>query len=374
MSANFKEAFPLLDKSKEILLVVPPNPTDDILSSAIAFHHYLKKHEKKVCFFHSQDIPKKLCFLEKPNGLEKTLDSSRDFVLLFKTKYNKILNVKSKESGDHLEVRITTEKGSISPRDFSFMPADFKYDLLVTFGTPSLESLGEIYLENTDLFFEVPKMNIDNSSLNENYGQVNLIDLTASSVAEICTNLISEHGEEKFDKNIAQSLLTGIISATESFQMATTTPRAMIAAARLMKYKADQSTVIRYLYKTKSFSFLKLWGRVMAHLNWDKETKIAWASIDAEDFKESGASHEDIPYILEEIQKNFFEGQVFGIFYNESNTNVSVQLYFADILKAKQVSKLYKLATENNMVNLEFKNKTVTEVEKELLAILQDLD
>ncbi|MBT3356664.1 hypothetical protein HN784_00255 [bacterium] len=374
MSASANEAIPLINKSEEILLILPSNPTDDILSSAFALHQYFKKHNKKSYFFHKQEIPKRLSFLKKPEKILETLNGSRDFVLMFKTKYNKILNVNSENMGEHFEVRVTPEKGSIDPRDFSFMPADFKYDLVVTFGTPSLESLGEIYHENTDLFFEIPKINIDNKSSNENYGQANVIDVTASSIAEICTGLILEHDESKFDKEIAQALLTGIISATESFQMATTTPRAMIAAARLMKYKANQSTVIRYLYKTKSFSFLKLWGRVMAHLEWDEETKMAWTLIEKSDFEESGASYEDIPYILEEIQKNFFEGQIFGIFYNEESSETAAQMYFADISKAKQIAKEYDIEATGNLIKINFDNKKLVTAEKDFMHKLENTE
>ncbi len=374
MAASSNEAIPLINKAEEILLIIPPNPTDDILSSAFALHNYFKKLKKKSHFFHKQSIPNRLSFLEKPEKILDTLNGSREFVLMFKTKYNKILNVHSENMGEHFEVRITPEKGSIDPRDFSFMPSDFKYDLIITFGTPSLESLEEIYHENTDLFFEVPKINIDNKSSNENYGQANVIDVTASSIAEICTGMILEHDETKFDKEIAQALLTGIISATESFQMATTTPRAMIAAARLMKYKANQSTVIRYLYKTKSFSFLKLWGRVMAHLEWDEEIKMAWASLDADDFKESGASYEDIPYILDEIQKNFFEGQVFGIFYYEKTGETAAQLYFVDISKAKQIAKEYGVTANKNAVKINFKNKELALAEKDFMLKIENVE
>lgn len=375
MSASANEAIPLLDKSKEILLIIPPNPTDDVLASAFALHKYIGKHDdKRSYFFHKQTIPNRLSFLEKPEKFIDSLNGSRDFVLLFKTKHNKILNIHSENREEHFEVRLTPEKGSIDPRDFSFMPSDFKYDLLITFGTPSLESLKEIYHENTDLFFEVPKINIDNKSSNENYGQANVIDVTASSIAEICTGFILEHDETKFDKEIAQSLLTGIISATESFQMATTTPRAMITAARLMKYKANQSTVIRYLYKTKSFSFLKLWGRVMAHLEWDAETKMAWALINTKDFKDSGADYEDIPYILEEIQKNFFEGQIFGIFYNEKSGETAAQVYFADNSKAKQIAKEYDEEIGGNLVKINFDNKKLEVAEKDFFRKLENIE
>ena len=39
--------------------------------------------------------------------------------------------------------------------------------------------------------------------------------------------------------------------------------------------------------KTQSFSFMKLWGRVMARLNWDENLKLAWSLVSIEDFVQS---------------------------------------------------------------------------------------
>ncbi len=362
----------IVDKSKYILLITPENPSADVLSSAFATFWLLKKKQKNIALYSVEKFPQKISFLKEPDELIKDLAGSRDFLLMFDTKRNKIIDVKSEQKDNQFIVRITPEKGAIDPRDFSFVPAEFRYDLLIILGAASLESLGQTHQNNTDLFFEVPKINIDNHSSNENYGQVNAVDMTASSVAEICANLFLEQDEKLMDHEIAQGLLTGIISATESFQKPNTTPKAMVLAAKLMKFKADQSQVIRHLYKTKSLPFLKLWGRVMARLNWNGNQKLAWSLISTEDFVQSRAAENDVPYILEEIQKNFSQGQIFGVFYNDS-ADTKALFSFVDQKLASQVARLFEVEANNGFLRFEFKNKNLLEAEKEFLEKLKEL-
>lgn len=371
---DVKSYISLIEKSKDILVVTPPDPSDDILSSAFAAYHYIKKHNKEVTHALPEKKPHRLSFLKDPNNVTDSLSGLREFVLVFNTKRNKIMDVKSEEGDGEFVVRITPEKGSIDPRDFSFVPADFKHDLIIVIGAPTLESLGKLYQSNTDLFFEVPKINIDNKSANENFGQANIVDMTASSVSEICANLFFEHNEKHFDHHIAQALLTGIVAETQSFQKPTTTPKAMVTAAKLMKYKADQAVIIRHLFKTKSFSFLKLWGRAMARLDWNKEKKVAWSLISTEDLVQSRADESDIPYVLEEIQRNFMEGQVFAVFYSEDPKTTLVQIHFTDEARGKLLAESYGTESTSNTLKIRLENKNLLEAEKEFLEKIEELE
>lgn len=368
----------IIQKSKKILVITPPDACDDVLSSAFALENYLRKKEKQVAVMQKEKIPQRLSFLAQPQETISSLSGLRDFVLIFQTKKNKIISIQSEETQDQYIIRITPQKGSVDPRDFSFMPADFKFDLLIILNSPNLDSLGSTYEENTDLFFEVPKINIDNHSSNENYAQVNIVDMTASSISEICSNLIlSEEGdatEKTIDQEIAQALLTGIIAGTESFQKPTTTPKAMILAAKLMKFKADQPTVIRHLYKTKALSFLKLWGRVMARLEWNEENKTAWSLISAEDFKRSGAKEDDVPYVLEEIQKNFSQGLAFALIYTTPQNKTRARFHFVDKEKSRRLASSYGTETSGCFFTADLDEKSLVDAEKEFLEKMEELE
>ena len=205
---------------------------------------------------------------------------------------------------------------------------------------PDLEKLGKLYNSNTDLFFEVPVINIDHRSDNDNFGQINLVDVTTSSCSEVLGRNLEEIDKPSIDKNIATCLLTGIIGATDSFQKKNTTPRALLFAASLMELGADQQEIVRWLYKTHPLHILKLWGRAMAQLNWDSVSKLAWSKITLEDFVQSRAKAEDLFLILEKFQENYSDGQVFMAIYNDTPQSVVAIIHAIDneILKKLYLS------------------------------------
>jgi len=371
MQEAAKEFQALLEKSKKILVITPPNPTDDQITSAFAICLFLEKKQKKVSYYLHHPIPNRLAFLPQPKNQTKSLNGLRDFVLIFKTKKNKIISVKNYEKDDSLIIRITPEKGSIDPRDFSFIPADFVYDLLIIVGASSLDSLGEIYAQNTDMFFEVPKVNIDNHSANENYGQVNLVDITSPALSEIVFENLEKIDSSIINSEIAQLLLCGIISATESFQKPTTTPHCMINAAKLMKYKADQPTIIQNLYRTKSLSFLKLWGRMMARLNWNEEEKLAWSLLSVEDFVQSRSTHKDIPFVIDEIQKNFSQAQIIAVFFSKTDRDSLARVRVTNEKKAELITQAFNLPLEKEF-EISFEGKNLLEAEKHFLEKIKE--
>jgi hypothetical protein len=268
----------------------------------------------------------------------KEISGARDFVLSFDTSRNKIIDLKTEEKEDRYNVYVTPEKGSVDPRDFSFILAKFKYDLLIVLGCSDLEKLGKIYESNSDLFFEVPIINIDHQSSNENFGQINLVDVTASSTSEIVSLTLEQNYPEAIDEEVANCLLTGIISATNSFQENSTTPKTFLSAANLMDKGAKQQEIIRWLYKTQSFNTLKLWGRVMAKLKLEASAKLVWAELTIEDFVYSRTRPEDLQVILEKLKENYSEGRTFLCLFN--NTPEST----VALIKATSPELLKKLA------------------------------
>ncbi len=374
MNTNFKKFHKLLENSNNILLVTPPAPNHDLIAGSIVFYNFLKNQKKEVTILDNsfQNNNGSLSFLTQPKKEDfiSSLDGTRDFLLIFNTKYNKITNITTEKTDEETIIRITPEKGTIDPRDFSLAPANFKYDLVITIGAPTLEALGEIYQKNTDFFFEVPKININNDSENDDYGQVNLVDLTAASVTEIIGELLFDQYPEEVTKENAQALLTGIISATNSFQKPNTTPQAMILASKLIKAKADQAEVIRHLYKSKPLAFLKLWGRAMARLNWDNSRKFIWSLLSTEDFLKSRADQTIIPTVLEELQKNYTKGRIFGIFYSQDSENTSGYFSIDNSRVLNAIAEEYNIKPNNNTLKIEFKNKNLLKAEKDFLTAL----
>jgi nanoRNase/pAp phosphatase (c-di-AMP/oligoRNAs hydrolase) len=319
MSLTSAEQFKkFLDTSKEILMLIPENPSADAVGSAWALYYFLEKRNVSTTIAFSNHLNPKFNFLEKPKKILTEISGARDFVLSFDTSRNKIMGIRQEEKDGRFNILVTPEKGSVDPRDFSFILAKFKYDLVIVLDSPDLEKLGKIYLDNSDLFFEVPVANIDHRSDNENFGQINLVDVTASSCAEIIYEIIDTIESTAIDKKIATCILTGLIGATESFQKKNTTPKSLGIAATLMNQEADQQEIIRWLFKTQPLHILKLWGRAMAKINWDNDDKLAWSTLSVEDFVQSRSSAEDLPLILEKLEENYSDGKIFMLVRNDT--------------------------------------------------------
>ncbi|PJA86671.1 MAG: hypothetical protein CO141_03540 [Candidatus Moranbacteria bacterium CG_4_9_14_3_um_filter_42_9] len=319
MSLGPSEQFKLfLEKSREVLILIPENPTGDAVGSAWAFYFFLEKKGLLPTIAFSNHLSDKYSYLPKPERILNDISGARAFVLSFDTTRNKIIDLKTEVKENKYNIYLTPEKGSLDPRDFSFILAKFQYDLIIVIDSPDLEKLGKLYEANPDLFFEVPVVNVDYRSNNDNFGQINLVDVTASSCSEISSNLLEQSGPEIMDKTIAECLLTGIISATDSFQKKNTTPKALAKAAYLMEKGADQQLIVRWLYKTQPLHILKLWGRAMSKLNWDEKSKLVWMELTVEDFVQSRATPQDVPFVLDKLQENYSDGKIFMSLHNTS--------------------------------------------------------
>lgn len=309
----------ILESAKNVLIFTPQNAGGDAIGSAWATYFFLKKRNIEATVVVSKENPylERFSFLSKPEDIIESLAGARDFVLAFNTKFNKITNVKTQRIEDELRIFITPEKGSIDPRDFSFIPAKFKYDLVVSVGCPDKESIGKIYEENPDIFYEVPVVNIDHHTENDQFGQINLVDIKASSTCEVLAEAILKIDEKNVDETIAQCLLAGLIDETNSFQKKNTTPKALHIAALLMTKGAQQQKIIRFLYKTQPLHLLKLWGRVMGRLQWESDLELVWAPVFLDDFVQSRSNPNDIPFILDKIKDNYSAGKIFMVLHNK---------------------------------------------------------
>jgi len=361
--------------AKKILTLLPQNPSNDAISAGLALYLFLK--EKNIESDIATNDPlrniSKLNFLPQPDNIQSSVLGARDFILSFNTKYNKITNIKTQRLEDETRIYITPENGAIDPRDFSFIPAEFKYDLLICINSPDKESFGKIFEDNPDIFYEVPIINIDNHSTNDNFGQINLVNIKASSVSEILFDFFAQFDNSLIKDNIAKCLLTGIISATKSFQNTKTTPHALKISSDLMILGANQQEIIRHLFKTQPFNTLKLWGRIMSKLKWDDNLRLVWSVVSIEDFVQSRTEPADISFILEKIQSNYEAGEIFLILYASSHQKIKGILKFTDTEKMAHPAPFENSTLIGDVFEFELNFQDITDAENYCLERLKKI-
>ncbi len=371
----------LIDKSNNILVVAPENINGDALGSVLALSSALNKLGKNAQFIVPEEIPTKFDFLPKTNSLSYDILQEREFVLSIKNPANPINNLYYEQMDDLLHIYLKA-KEKIEEKDLR-ISRSHPFDLVFTLNIPAFEYLGRAFDYNPELFFDTPVVNIDHSIENENFGEINLIDITSSSTSEIVMGLIDFLDKSLLTQEIATWILTGLIAATDNFQSPKTTPRTFNNAALLINRGGNQQEIIRYLYKTKSLDFLRLWGLMLHNLSIDKNKKFIWGKLTEEDFQKTNTGPEYIPQIFEEIKMAFPEMIIAMILWQRQDAKeVKGTIYSLNLEILKNLySKLGGVLKNNNLLlstrggsvlGGETKNYPLEETEKQLLNLINE--
>lgn len=363
----------LLHRAKEPLILIPKNPSPDVLASAFALGQYFEKSTRHATIVGEEINARSatLPFLSIPHPLLDALTGAREFILAFNTARNPIIGVRSAQEGEEFRVYVTPEHGIIDPRDFSFVPAHFKHDLAIVLGAPDKEALGKTYTDNPDLFYELPIVNIDCHSNNERFAQVNVVDITASSVSEIIGRILLETEKGGIDPVIAECLYTGIVAATESFQKQNTQPKALEIGGKLLDLGVDQQKIIRALYRNDSLALLKLWGRAMSNIREHETLRMVSTTVTAEDIVQSRAHPDILPTVLERIRRHSATGQYFLLLIQEisGGTTAYIEATNVDAL-FPLLQKLIPRETMGETFSFSFPDLTPGEAEEHIISLL----
>ena len=361
-----EQVFDQIKKSETILVCVGKNPNGDALGSALGFCSALKKLGKKVDIVSPTAILEKYLFMPSSNIITHKLEGARDYVLSVNIEKDKLQQLRYEVQNNKLKIFVTASAGDMKENDVALESSKFRYDLIMIFGLQDLENLGSIYDENPELFYETPVVNIDHNPSNEYFGKINFVDVASSTTAEIAFNLISEIGEKLLDEQIATNLLTGIIYGTDSFQNKNTTPKAFLAAASLIAKGANKQDIIRYLYKTKSISTLKLMGKIMSNLKYNSRYKLGWSIMKKDDFEKINASRENLSSVIKELANSSPEFNLIFLLY-ENDGAINGIINFAEKLPAEDLAKLLGGNTEHGQIIFTSEEKDIESAEKYVL-------
>ncbi|RJR31794.1 hypothetical protein C4569_01135 [Candidatus Parcubacteria bacterium] len=361
-----------ISDAKHVLISFRKDFTADGISSALALYLFLKKKNKLtevVCQDFS--LPKNLKFLPENGVIKNKLTNLQKFIVsldITKTPLDEFSYNLEKEK---LNIYITPKRGIFNKDDLATSTSDYKYDLIFVLDSPDFESLGAVYDDNTEFFYNTTVVNIDNNPQNEHFGQINLTNLNAVSVSEIVFDFLNAVGQELIDSDIATCLLAGIISKTRSFKTPNVTPKVLKTASDLINMEADREKIVKSLYRTRSIATLKLWGRVLARLKTEPELKIAWSILNSYDFLEAQATEEDLPEVIDELISTMpgidlvvllyqLEAEkVCGIVQTLKDTNV---LYLTKQLRPRGSKNQSKFCLEK---------KTLPDAEKEVIDVIR---
>lgn len=301
----------LLEDKKHILITFGKESKTDAIGSALGLSLYLKKNGKRVDIVSDGfSLPRSLKFLKGVEKIAPGFTHLQKFIITIDAKEAGVQELSYDVKDEKLRIFVTPKKGFFTKEKLRTAQSDFKYDVIITIGSPDLESLGKLYDNNVELFYKVPIINIDNSPKNEHFGQINIINLTTTTNAEIILSLLQKFGDENIDSNIATALLTGIIAATRSFKSDNMKPHTLGAASKLIELGAERDFIVQNLFRTRSIAALKLWGKALTNLEIDPELGLVYTSVTKDDLIRTSAEKDDIPEIIDELIANSPEAKI----------------------------------------------------------------
>jgi len=133
------------------------------------------------------------------------------------------------------------------------------------------------------------------------FGSLQIIDSEAASTTQV---LYRQLLKEKFviDKDMADCLLTGLITDTGRFQYPNTTIEVFNIASDLLKQGADISSISENIYGSIEFNALKLQSEIINRIIFDKDIKFTYSTIYQKDYKKYNIDAEETDFLIDVVR------------------------------------------------------------------------
>ncbi|MGD2036307.1 MAG: bifunctional oligoribonuclease/PAP phosphatase NrnA [Desulfobacterales bacterium] len=199
-----------------------------------------------------------------------------------------------------LDKKITMHNPSPIPAVYRFLPGVGRivrqiknpesYELALVLDCGDLTRIGETSAE----VGKIPILiNIDHHVSNTGFGHIQLVDTTACATAEIVYRLINAL-EIPFDKAIATSIYTGILTDTGSFRFSNTNQAAFAISKAMTDAGVEPHTVAQRVFGTYSLGRIKLLNMALNSIEISDNGKLSMMTITRSMLNTTGTNTEDL--------------------------------------------------------------------------------
>jgi bifunctional oligoribonuclease and PAP phosphatase NrnA len=234
LELSFQQAKEVIESSQNILFTTHERTDGDDLGTVLALALYAKSQGKKVSVVITGGVPSRLEFMPMSDEVQEPLPQNN-------------------------------------------------FDLLIVSGCSNIERVNHPEIQS----LQIPTINFDHHPDNQNYANINVVDSTKSSVAELTYDFFQFCGWE-MSSQIATCLLTGIITDTGLFMHSNTGAETLEAASKLMSHGARISQVTKHTFTSPDVDHLKAWGVGLQNSYFNPENKIIYSVLSQETLKKLG--------------------------------------------------------------------------------------
>ncbi len=357
------QAKKLIDNARDVLILTSENPEVDSLGSALSLSYILNNAGKVVNFF-PKKIPKNYVPLFPEKIIpEKFVISVRgkEISELYYEKENQILNIFLSSRNDKIQ------EEDIGFRDLSAKKdINQESDLLITVGIERLEQLGDFYEKNFKLFYQSPILNIDNKSLNNKFGNINLIS-DNMPIAAASAKLISAFNI-KMNQDIRTWLLAGII---EFSQTKKTNQGILEIAFNLCENNINYQKIIEFFISAGERFQTKLLETVLRKIKLDSNKYLPVVCLTKKDFKNSDSAPKNLGSILDQLTNNFFHlPSLLLLWESNSVNNVRGVFYSPNIKTVMKIAQQFKGEIKAKGTIFSMKEQDISRAKERLMEIV----
>lgn len=225
----FDDIRKLLERSRRVLVASHVDPDGDAIGTQLAVATFVRHLGKEVFLVRDAAVPSKYRFLA---GIEDL-------------------------------------------RPFDDYPIDFAVDTAIVLECPTVDRVGRAACF---LSGDVTIINIDHHYDSGDFGTINWIDPTKSSVGEMAFEMFEAFGY-RLPPEVAEQLYTAILTDTGRFRFPSTTSRTMTVAGRLVEAGADPKKITDNVYYRLSASTMRLMGRVLSTIEFHDNERICLLTL-----------------------------------------------------------------------------------------------
>ena len=255
---SFQKFKGYLQEAKRILISTHHLPDGDGLGAEAALFHYLKRTRKSCRIYNPDPLPRRYRFLD-PKGT---------FLL---------------------------GPGEIELWDTA--------DLWLIVDTNDPQRMGKLWGELSLRARKIVFLDHHQPILGEReiqYPPHSLVvsDPESSSIGELLHHLFQELQFTQLNKDIALGLYVSVMTDTNSFRYARTTPAAHRIAAEMIELGVNPEEVYQSIYSSKEISHVQLLGKLLQGVQIAAQGKIAWLEVSHETRQQYRASADDTQSFL----------------------------------------------------------------------------
>lgn len=232
----------VITKGTNGVIIIPPNASADSVAAATTLYLALTKLNKNISVVCQNEVEFEITAADK---IQTQLVSNGDhLVVSFPYSDGSIDKVDYNIQGDKFNLIIAPRTGfpKVDPAQVKFSYTGGLLDFIIVIDSPTLNSLGTIYTDNQAQFQGKDIINIDRHLTNANYGTVNYVNKSASSLSEMVLSLLKDIQME-IDRDMATNLYMGIASATNNFTSYSTNATTFETIASLLRLGAIKKTL-----------------------------------------------------------------------------------------------------------------------------------